>query len=495
MKTDQGNLRGKVAMCGIAALLLAVAIRACSFVLEPDYFWHVKLGEWIATNRSMMGPDIFSWVAEEYPMMEFAHSWLSSVLIYLFHAFGAIPAYPYWGAFLYEITTFSICIGALLFALRKDIPYMGRDIMTSVVLAIIPVLAMVSLTPRPQMIGNILFVWMLGIFRAWDKGRNPKAVYWLPVVSVLWANFHGGTAPILLVFCVLYLVAGSIPLSAGQIQNIKKPLDRLKHLAVASLLSVGAMLLNPYGYKILVYSFLFNNAACKEGVQEWQPTTIYSSLAIYLMIIAVLIIVLSPRGRFSLTSLIPLALTGGLTLLYVRGSAYFGIAMAFFLVDGMYCGLSEEKQCKKGSLFAGSFLLTAVFLVIAVISFPVSAKQFEESNFILSDEMVSHIGMGNYARLYNDYNTGGYLIYKGIPVFIDSRADLYPEDVLRDGKNLQYWRCDADAVIQKYDFDALLVSKEDFIFRYLKLSGKYDSVFEDTRHALFVPVETLGIKE
>ena len=29
------------------------------------------------------------------------------------------------------------------------------------------------------------------------------------------------------------------------------------------------------------------------------------------------------------------------------------------------------------------------------------------------------------ARFYNEYNYGSYMIYRGIPVFIDSRADLY----------------------------------------------------------------------
>ena len=29
------------------------------------------------------------------------------------------------------------------------------------------------------------------------------------------------------------------------------------------------------------------------------------------------------------------------------------------------------------------------------------------------------------ARFYNEYNYGSYLLFRGIPVFIDSRADLY----------------------------------------------------------------------
>ena len=31
----------------------------------------------------------------------------------------------------------------------------------------------------------------------------------------------------------------------------------------------------------------------------------------------------------------------------------------------------------------------------------------------------------NNIKLFNEYNYGSYLLYKGIPVFIDSRADLY----------------------------------------------------------------------
>ena len=31
----------------------------------------------------------------------------------------------------------------------------------------------------------------------------------------------------------------------------------------------------------------------------------------------------------------------------------------------------------------------------------------------------------NNIKLFNEYNYGSYLLYRGIPVFIDSRADLY----------------------------------------------------------------------
>ena len=46
--------------------------------------------------------------------------------------------------------------------------------------------------------------------------------------------------------------------------------------------------------------------------------------------------------------------------------------------------------------------------------YPVDASTYILENIDLSK-----------ARLYNEYNYGSYLLFRGIPVFIDSRADLY----------------------------------------------------------------------
>jgi hypothetical protein len=40
------------------------------------------------------------------------------------------------------------------------------------------------------------------------------------------------------------------------------------------------------------------------------------------------------------------------------------------------------------------------------------------------DFILENIDLGK-ARFYNEYNYGSYLLFRGIPVFIDSRADLY----------------------------------------------------------------------
>ena len=56
----------------------------------------------------------------------------------------------------------------------------------------------------------------------------------------------------------------------------------------------------------------------------------------------------------------------------------------------------------------------------------VDDKFIDESSYPVQacDYIIENIDLGK-ARFYNEYNYGSYMLYRGIPVFIDSRADLY----------------------------------------------------------------------
>ena len=103
-------LKSQTALACLAVLLFALSAAFCGLQLEPDYFWHVKLGEWIVQHQSIMEADTFSWTAQEYPVTEFAHSWLGSVVIYLFSLLGRYFSYQHAGAILYELCFYAILL-------------------------------------------------------------------------------------------------------------------------------------------------------------------------------------------------------------------------------------------------------------------------------------------------------------------------------------------------------------------------------------------------
>lgn len=86
-----------------------------------------------------------------------------------------------------------------------------------------------------------------------------------------------------------------------------------------------------------------------------------------------------------------------------------------------------KKAIKKMTTITGMIVTICLVLTISVIqqchmndhfidekSYPVEA-----ATYILDNLDINNI------KLYNEYNCGSYLIFRGIPVFIDSRADLY----------------------------------------------------------------------
>lgn len=76
----------------------------------------------------------------------------------------------------------------------------------------------------------------------------------------------------------------------------------------------------------------------------------------------------------------------------------------------------------------GTFLIVAFMLLL---SYHFAKDKFDDEIVDKStypvdacDFILSNIDLGA-ARFYNEYNYGSYMLFRGIPVFIDSRADLY----------------------------------------------------------------------
>ena len=82
------------------------------------------------------------------------------------------------------------------------------------------------------------------------------------------------------------------------------------------------------------------------------------------------------------------------------------------------------------------------------------------------------------ARFYNEYNYGSYLIYRGIPVFIDSRADLYaPEfsgkedDIFMDFIDVSSIGVFYEDIFEKYNITHLIMYED----------AKINMIIEETK--------------
>ena len=119
----------------------------------------------------------------------------------------------------------------------------------------------------------------------------------------------------------------------------------------------------------------------------------------------------------------------------------------------------------------------------------------EMSNYIL--DYFKETGFYN-VRIFNEYNYGSYLLYRGIPVFIDSRADLYsPEfnsgvNVFEDSESVGSFEMDIDEFVEKYNITHIILSNQSQLNKVLKkIEGtKYKLIKEDENFS-FYKIENL----
>ena len=93
-------------------------------------------------------------------------------------------------------------------------------------------------------------------------------------------------------------------------------------------------------------------------------------------------------------------------------------------------------------------------------------------------------------RLFNDYNFGSYLVFNDIPVFIDSRADLYTKQF--SGFNYDIFD-DYEYIVgtyqEKFEFykitHALIYKKNNPFYPVLNTNSNYKVIYDDENFALF----------
>ena len=152
-----------------------------------------------------------------------------------------------------------------------------------------------------------------------------------------------------------------------------------------------------------------------------------------------------------------------------------------------------EKKCTE---ILGMITTISLVLIISVVNYKPkindeyinkTAYPVDAANYILNNLDVDNI------KLYNEYNYGSYLLFRGIPVFIDSRADLYsPEfndgiEVFNDFLDLSGVNNDKiEENLDKYAITHLIMYKDAKLRTFIKQDdNKYKQLYEDDYFCIY----------
>lgn len=493
----------------MAIILIAIfCISLTPKTLQNDTFYTIKIGEHIIENGGIDMVDPFSWHED----LEYTYPhWLYDVIIYLIYSIGGMT-----GIYI-STCIFAIILGIVIFETNS------RLTKNKVISFVITIGAMYMLrdyiAARAQLVTFILFAVQIFLMEKLIDTSQKRYGIGLIIISILIANLHVAVWPFMFILYLPYIAEYIIAIIeektakkyGKELKNGYKILitkrSGTKYLIIVMLVCVLTGFLTPLGTTPYTYLIKTMQGNTTQNINEHLPMTLINCVEILCVLIIFIVLLAFTNVKIRLADLFML---GGLTLLMLyskRQSTMFVIMCSIILNRLTYQFMKnegenvDEKLIEVFTTWFGGFMVSALVLILSLyfIKPKVKSQYIDESTYPvqMSDFILQYFEENNIniedVRLYNEYNYGSYLLYRGIPVFIDSRCDLYaPEynggrDIFMDfieSSNLDVWFED---IFEKYDITHVILykdSKMNMIIQDANLDG-YELIKEDDKFVFY----------
>lgn len=496
-KRIPGMMLALVAILGIA--ITAVAYTFSEGISGNDFWWHIKVGEWVVENGTVPTTDIFSWygVANEIPWT--AHEWLSDVILYLVHAgLGEV------GIYILSLLAAFLMLGLLWHKARR---YVEKNILIGgLFFVLLAVTTSIFFYGRPHLFSFFLLYWELKVLYAFMENPASKGIYTIPLLTCIWSNIHGGSASLAYVICAVFLVVSVLNIKIGKIVPTRLESRAIVKLIIITICSIGAILLNPVGLEVLIYPYKsFGDQLQMTLISEWRSPDAKEIGDLILFLCPIVLLLIGFFSEEMKIRLIDLAVMGVFVFLFLRSVRF----IMLWYIAAVFCAFPYVPECKikpmnnktEGALIAVCLTVFALLIGMSGVQAYETAREGKLISVTMSDEAIEVVKEDAPDRLFNDYNLGEALIYNEIPVYFDARADLYAHDnIMADGVSLTFLEqanldaetsyVDVAGLIKKYEFDAILILKTRALYSYLiSHPEQFVCVYEDNSVGYFRVVQ------
>ena len=533
--------------------LVVICLVIFSIIISPkelqnDTFYTIKCGEYIFQNGILnLTSDPFSWLDLPY---SWPH-WLYDLMIYIIYAKLGLD-----GIYISTIL-FATILGLTTYNTSL---YVSKNRMVSAVITF-AALYLISpyITARAQLVTFILFTLEIYSIEKFLDTKKKRYGLYLIIIAYLIAQLHVAVFPMFFIFTLPYIAEYLIAVvrelyiddviirgifmllvkfskneerkknftakinKVNQNINIRKvklqknmqspykvKVEKNKNVVMLIIIILIAGLtgiLNPTGDTAYTYLYKTYNGNTTNSINEHQPVTLAESENFAIALVMFLIILTFMDSKIKLRDLF--MLTGVTILAFVsrRQIAIFTIGATPILVKliSEFFEKYDKKTCDKLIKACTSIVGIVVILVgflyfakedykekvnqeyINTSDYPVAAVEWIKNNIDLST-----------LKIYNEYNYGSYLLYQDIPVFIDSRADLYsPEfnsvegylhsgyDIFSDALDIPSLSTGYEEVFEKYGVNHVILYANAKMCLLLNEDENYELLYDDNNFRVY----------
>lgn len=511
--------------------------------LQNDTFYTIKIGEHILNSGEIDMQDPFSIhdIPYTYP------HWLYDVGIYLIYQAGGMTG-------IYISTVILACIlGVTVYLTNKKI--VKNELVSFLLTLGVMYILTGFIAARAQLVTFILFALAVYFIERFLETKKKRYAVGLVIIPTIIANVHLAVWPFYFIIFLPYIAEYIIALLAdshliykiqkkyydirmkklkGKEEEIKKiqekmdllendfeksvqkqkerrdnpykirmeRIDATKWLIVIALICLLTGLLTPLGDTPYTYLVKTMQGNTTKSINEHLPMVLIQSQATLTILVIVLSILVFTDTKIRLKDFFML---GGLTVLALMSKRQLSMLtlIGVYSINRLVCDLfnkydpeGTKKFMKKITTGFGAVITILLVILISVVeykpkagasyiderSYPVKAVEWLKENINI-EEM----------RLYNEYNYGSYILYQDVPVFVDSRADLYtPEfngdkekdvftDVLQTSGVGRYY----EDTFEKYEITHLLIPKNTKINMFISRDDNYNELYKDDYFVIY----------
>ena len=280
-------------------------------------------------------------------------------------------------------------------------------------------------------------------------------------------------------------------------------IDRVKWLILIMCICVFTGLLTPIGNMPYTYTLKIMQGNTTESISEHLPLTLINNKPILISLSFLIGLLIFSDVKIKLRDVF---MVGGLTLLALMSRRqismlvlFGGMVLARLLADLL------TKYDKKGTMDVMSFMTTTigeiltilfVFSISYYVYVPKSNAQYISQSSYPTEASIwikENLDYKN-IRLFNDYNYGSYLLFEDIPVFIDSRCDLYTpefngtknndgeyegEDIFSDYMNISNISAYYETKFNEYNITHVITKSNSKLNMLLSRDDNYEELYSD----------------
>jgi hypothetical protein len=430
-----------IAVCSFAAALAL----GNDMLRDPDTLWHIVTGNWILAHASVPHADFYSYTMTGAPWV--AHEWLSEVLLAC-----AYDLAGWHGAVMLGAACVAIAMGLFAHALLRSLE--PAQAVLAVLLAWLMLVH--HMLARPHLLAlPLLVLWLTRLVEARDRDRVP-ALPWA-LVMVPWANLHGS-----FLFGLGFggMLATEAVLTAGDARRRCEAAWRWgRFLALATLLP----LVGPNGLGVYLLPLrLMGMTYTLSVLVEWNSPDFNGPAPLELWLILAVLLGFLARLRLPVSRTLMVLLLLHLALKHERHGELLGFGAALLIAQSLGAQLRERRlranapppdaavspppapARRAGAAFAGLVVLAASALA--------AGRPLAPSGYLMPSAALQAVRDRHVAgNVLNVDSFGGYLIWEGIPTFVDGRADMFGDAFLeREHKAITLGSDELPALLDDY---------------------------------------------